>query len=208
MPNQPSDLKSFLDAVAAQDFVVLDTETTGLDRTAEICDIAIVNSSYDVLFESFVKTVKPISEEAAEIHGISNSMVANSPSWSRISKDVAHIIKGKKVIAYNATFDRKMFHQSDGANGLPETDWQGDSLWFCAMLAFAERYGEWNDYYGNYKWKKLVEASRFYNCDELNAHRAVSDALMTLNVVKCMYAESLSNGYMSGVPFAGLVRYD
>lgn len=202
MPNQPSDLKSFLTAIEKFDFLVIDTETTGLDRTDEICDIAIIDATGNIIINTFIKTVAPIWEEATKIHGITNDMVANSPSWSELQPQIRALLLDKKIITYNATFDRKMFHQSDEAHSLKYYDWQGTSQWFCAMLAFAERFGDWNDYFGNYKWKKLMDAVQFYSCHVRSSHRALADAQMALDVVKCMYTESLLDPDPRGVPFA------
>ncbi|MEZ4497878.1 MAG: exonuclease domain-containing protein [Thermomicrobiales bacterium] len=43
--------------------IYLDTETTGLDRTAEIIDIALVTNDGAVLFNTLVKPVRPIPSE-------------------------------------------------------------------------------------------------------------------------------------------------
>lgn len=51
------------------------------------------------------------------------------------------------------------------------------------MIEFAEIYGEWNDYYGNYKWQKLTIAAYYYgyNFDD-SAHDSLEDAKATLVV--------------------------
>ena len=66
------------------DPIYLDTETTGLENTDEIIEIAIVNSEGRVVFESFIKPQKPIPASATAINHITNQMVANFPSWLEI----------------------------------------------------------------------------------------------------------------------------
>ena len=61
------------------------------------------------------------------------------------------------------------------------------------MTAFAERYGEWNSWHGNYKWQKLITAAEYYftaHTGEL--HRALADALTTALVVKEMRTDVLN----------------
>lgn len=64
--------------------IFCDTETTGQDRNAEVCEIAIVDEHENVLFESLVKPSKPIPQAATKIHGITNEMVANAPTFAEI----------------------------------------------------------------------------------------------------------------------------
>jgi DNA polymerase-3 subunit epsilon len=52
--------------------------------------------------------------------------------------------------------------------------------WVCAMEAYAEFWGEWNDYHGNYRWQKLATACRQQGIGVVNAHDAMGDARMTL----------------------------
>lgn len=206
MPNQPSDYKSFINMLSDQDYFVVDTETTGLKKPAEIVDIAIVRRDGALIFESLVKPFFPIPHEAEAIHGISNDMVKDARTWTELRPILQEILSGQTIITYNATFDRSMFHLSDEARSLKHHDWQGESRWFCAMLAFAERFGEYDNYHSNYRWKKLSEAVNFYQCDSLDAHRAASDALMTYDICRCMYAESLLDPDPRGVPFSNPTR--
>lgn len=190
MPNQPSDLKSFLEAINDRDFIVLDTETTGLGPDDQICELAIIGCSGNVLFNELIKPTKPISPDATRVTGISNQMVADKQHWPHHIREIYKIIKDKKVVTYNATFDRKMFHQTDRAWEAGETDWQGYAKWYCAMTAFAERYGNFNEYRGSYQWIKLIDAVGFYGITPQGQfHGALADALMTLDVINAMRDE-------------------
>ena len=64
--------------------IYLDTETTGLDRTAEIIDIALVTNEGAVLFNTLVKPVRPIPAESSRIHGIFDDHVATAPGWEEV----------------------------------------------------------------------------------------------------------------------------
>ena len=68
--------------------VFLDTATTGLDDDAQVVEIAIVDSTGAVLFESLVKPTVPVDPEAAAIHGIGPERLASAPAWPEVSEQV------------------------------------------------------------------------------------------------------------------------
>nr|AAB81660.1 putative [Escherichia phage N15] len=63
------------------DYLLIDTETTGLGEYAEIIEIAIINMRGEVLLDTLVKPTKPIPPEVTEINHITNEMVASAPAW-------------------------------------------------------------------------------------------------------------------------------
>lgn len=181
-------LAAFKAMIQRGNYVILDTETTGLER-GEIVQIAIIDASGNVLLDSLVKPVGKIPPEASRIHRLYPDDVAAAPTWAQISPQVEKLLTGRDVVIYNAVYDRKMMHQSAEAAGLPRVDWKVLSRFWCAMEAFAEVYGDWNEYRGNYRWQKLTAAASYYELPILDAHTALGDCLMTLAVVKKM-AES------------------
>jgi DNA polymerase III epsilon subunit-like protein len=181
-------LTAFQTMIQRGDFVVLDTETTGLQR-GEIVQIALVDAQGKMLLDSLVKPLSRIPREATAIHHITDSMVNDAPPWAEVSPQVEKLLRGRDVIVYNASFDRKMMHQSAEAAGLPKVDWKLFSQWWCAMEAFAEVYGQPGGYGRGYRWQKLSTAARYYRIPVVDAHSALGDALLTLKVVLAMSQE-------------------
>jgi DNA polymerase III subunit epsilon len=179
-------MKTFLEMIRTDNFLVLDTETTGLGNDAEICQIAVVSAAGTVLLDTLVKPTKLISAGAAAIHGITDAMVENSPVWGEVSAWLREILSGRDVVIYNAVFDRKLMHQSAEQCGMPKIGWKQIATFHCAMLAFAEIYGDWNDYYKSYRWKTLATAAAYYKLPIIDAHHALGDCLTTLAVCKAM----------------------
>ncbi len=177
-------LGAFKTLVKSGAFIVLDTETTGLD-TGEVCQIAVIDSDGQPLIETLVKPSRPIPARATSIHGITNAMVSGAPGWREIAPRLVEIVSGRDVIAYNAVFDRKMLHRSAEYAGLPPTDWKTFSRWWCAMIAFAEVYGERSPY-GGYRFQKLAAAARYYRIAEPQVHHALEDCRLTLAIVKAL----------------------
>lgn len=181
--SQDRSLSAFKAMVTRGNFLVLDTETTGLER-GEICQIAIIDWLGNVLLDTLVKPVGKIPADASRIHGIYDRDVIDAPSWALLSPSIEKLLSGRDVVIYNAVYDRKMMHQSAEAARLPKTDWKGIARFWCAMEAFAEVYGDWNGYRNSYRWQKLTTAASYYNVPIDNAHSALGDCLMTLEVVK------------------------
>lgn len=167
-----------------KNFVILDTETTGLKRPAEICQIAIIDPEGKEVLYSLVKTANPIPAEATQIHGITDDMVLDAPTWPVIKEAVLKAIRGKDVLVYNATYDRHMMHCSDEMWSLPQTDYKIDARWECVMLWYADVWGEWDDYHQNNRWQRLGNA--YMQCggeDLTGAHNALGDCLMTKYII-------------------------
>jgi len=164
---------------------ILDTETTGLDDQAEIVEISIIDQLGNVIFDSLVKPQKPIPAEATAIHGITNDMVATAPSWADIHDEVCRIVSCKPLVIYNADYDMRLMAQTAALYGLqPVTANAGVH---CAMLAYAEFYGDWNDYKGSYRWQRLTAAAAQQGVvTDGQAHRALADVMMTLGVLQAM----------------------
>jgi|TARA_R110002033_G_scaffold166332_2_gene204989 DNA polymerase III epsilon subunit-like protein len=171
----------------SDDCIVFDTETTGLGETAEIVEIAMINSRGEVLLNSLVQPCKPIPAEATAIHGITNEMVADAPRFSDLLHKINAIISGKTLIAYNTDYDVRLLDQSLMMCGFGDSDIALHSVTLgCAMKIYAKWFGKVNPQKGQYQWHKLTNAAGV--CDAtlpegMKAHRALADCVMTLGVI-------------------------
>ena len=92
-------------------YIVLDTETTGLDvndnhRIIEIGCIEIINRSItENTFHQYLNPGRFIDASATAIHGITNDKLANQPSFADIKDKLISFINNGEVIAHNASFD-------------------------------------------------------------------------------------------------------
>jgi len=170
----------------SQEPLYLDTETTGLDDRAEICDIAVVDHTGNVLLDTLVRPKRPIPAAATTVHGISNSDVAAAPTFADILPKLHRLVDGRLVIIYNAQYDTRMLVQSAKSRdikSIPASDW------VCAMELYAKFYGDWSNYRQAYTWQKLGNAARQCGIQlPDNLHRATADAELTRLVVQYIAA--------------------
>jgi inhibitor of KinA sporulation pathway (predicted exonuclease) len=157
----------------------LDTETTGISDDDEIVEISIIDKDENILLNTLVKPVKRIPISATNIHHISNSDVENAPNFLEIAEDLLRILDGRNICIYNSDFDYRILYQTADKYGLNLT-FSNNTKFLCIMKLFAKYYGEWNDYYNNFKWHKLVDAIKKCNI-EIDGiyHRSLSDVKTT-----------------------------
>jgi DNA polymerase-3 subunit epsilon len=163
--------------LSLNDWVILDTETTGL-YDAEIVEIAIIDRTEETLLDTLIKPSIPIPAEVTEIHGITDEMVTNAPSFPEIYPRIAETLKNKRVIIYNASFDIKILAYCCRLHNLPVLQLSKRSD--CLMEWAAQWGGDWSYYYEDYKYFPLPGGG----------HRALEDCLAALDCFKKMAADS------------------
>lgn len=174
--------------------LILDTETTGLDEYAEIVEIALIDCTGAVLLDTLVRPSARIPAGAVEIHGITDEMVAAAPAWADVHEEFCRLAEGRPIVVYNALYDRRVLRQTMRRYGLsipPALESVGaDAHLQCAMLAYAEYWGEWDFKRETWRWQKLGAAASQQGVElDAPAHRARADCMMTLGVLMAMAAD-------------------
>ena len=95
-----------------QEFVVIDTETTGLYKNDRIIEIACVVFNREGILEEWSTLVNPSRDVGkTDLHGLTPSMLSLAPSFDQLGDDVARILNGRVLIAHNFPFDSRMLNQ-------------------------------------------------------------------------------------------------
>ncbi|EOI6866763.1 3'-5' exonuclease [Yersinia enterocolitica] len=166
---------------------ILDTETTGLGDDAEIIEISIIDCTGKVLLDTLIKPIKAIPAEATAIHGITNQMVANAPTWRDIHYQFTALTNDRTLLIYNASFDARLIFQTAAMNNcpLPNKKYIFDAE--CVMESYAEYYGLWDRDRFAFKRQKLSNAAEQQGVViEGTPHRALADCKTTLGVIRAM----------------------
>ena len=98
------------------DYIVLDTETTGLPDENGLPDIVTLsitvvrNREITESIEFEIRPQRPISEEAQAVHGISNEQAAKFESFESQWSQIADYLKDQLIVIHNASFDWPILH--------------------------------------------------------------------------------------------------
>ena len=91
--------------------VVLDTETTGLEpsqghRIIEIGCVELISRRItQQRYHQYINPERAVDEGALEVHGLSDSFLADKPVFFKIVDDFLDFVRGAELIIHNAPFD-------------------------------------------------------------------------------------------------------
>ena len=92
-------------------FIVLDTETTGLNfddghKIIEIGCVEIVNRKItENNYHTYINPNREIDNKAFDIHGLSNDFLKNKPTFADIVNEFLKYLSNSPLIIHNAPFD-------------------------------------------------------------------------------------------------------
>jgi DNA polymerase-3 subunit epsilon len=192
--------------------VFIDLETTGInvsnDRIVEISLLKISTNGKEQWMTTRVNPEMPIPPKSTVIHGISDSDVADSPTFKEIAKNVASFIEGCDLAGYNAVkFDIPVLAEEFLRTNI---DFNFNK----------RRYVDPQVIFYKKEQRTLSAAYQFYCKKDLeNAHSAKADTAATYEVLKAqldMYAdldndiEKLAqfSAFNNNVDFAGRIIFD
>lgn len=156
---------------------IFDLETTGLnitkDRIVEIAIIKINPDGNEETFHSYVNPEIKIPKESAEIHGITDEKVQDSPTFKELASKVVEFIGEADLVGFNSNkFDIPV---------LSEELLRVDNDFDISSKSFIDV----QNIFHKMEQRTLTAAFKFY-CDEdmENAHSALYDTKVTWEVLK------------------------
>jgi DNA polymerase-3 subunit epsilon len=156
--------------------VIIDTETTGLDATAQIIQIAIIDMQGKALFNSLLKPSCQLHPMSTATHGMTLRHLVGAPKITDVIDRIKDAMMGKTVLIYNAFFDTRILRQTLEAFSL-DTEWLKQVDFQCVMKTYAESLG-------TTKNAKL----------EGGDHTALGDCLATLALLRRMAGPEVKTG--------------
>ena len=162
-------------------FSVIDIETTGLspyyDQIIELSAIKVIDGT---VVDKFTTLVQPdpdcdgvyIDSFITELTGITNEMLASAPKLSSTLPDYLNFIGNDLLVGHNVNFDINFIY--DKAESLLSETFSND---FVDTMRISRRL------HPEFQHHRLADLCERYHIDYTNAHRSLSDCLLTL---KCL----------------------
>ncbi len=167
---------AWLRELLLDDFVVIDTETTGLGYADEVIEVGVIGADGGVRFSSLVRPWSGrVPAGASRIHGLTMTDLADAPTFTDVYDELLAVTAGKRVVAWNAPFDERMVRQSAVTCGRRER-LRGFE---CAMRAYALARGL---RHGRAKLERAALETGVLG-QRAQRHRSTDDALLTLQVL-------------------------
>lgn len=95
--------------------VVLDTETTGMNKDGDVClghriieigCVEVINRRLTGRhYHVYIKPDREVDPEAVTVHGITDQFLQDKPVFSEIADEFIEFIKGAELVIHNAPFD-------------------------------------------------------------------------------------------------------
>ena len=94
------------------DFVVIDTETTGLGKDDEVVEISVLDSNAAEVYHSFFSPNTEIQMDAAITSGIVMKMLVDAPRFIDEWRNICTAIADRPIAGHNLSFDRRLIQQT------------------------------------------------------------------------------------------------
>lgn len=169
-----------LQLLERRNWVLLDTETTGIHGDVAVVQVGILAPTGRVLLDCLINPCCPIPADATAVHHITDDEVTCCPTWDEVWPVVRQYLAGQTVVVYNADYDRRVIR---GCVSRPDGVWRSDmdapclqrDTWECAMQAYSAWVGE-PGRNGGFRWQRL----------EGGDHSAIGDCRATLQRIRLM----------------------
>lgn len=165
--------------------VYLDTETTGLDKAAEIVEISVVDTDGTTLVDTLVRPSQSIPADVIRVHHITNEMVQKAQPWPFLWNSIRPAFSNRVVVIYNSDFDIRMIKQTHDRYKMR---WDFTGRPFDLMALYAKFNGEWDPNRRAYRNISLDAAGKNCRIPLPNSHRALADTQLTRALLEYLAA--------------------
>jgi DNA polymerase III subunit epsilon len=159
------------------DVLILDTETNGAGKGAEVIEVSVINTKGETLLDTLVKPkISTMNPWAQNVHGISLGMLKDAPHWPDVFPELATLADRRTILAWNAPFDAWMLEQTSTVWNLEHPKW----LFVCAMRLYAKKRAIKN----RGLHKAVGDEGLTHLFEEYASHRALGDVVFGLEVLR------------------------
>ena len=157
-------------------FVVIDTETTGMTANDEVIELAVVDMDGTVLYDSTFCPITEVNPFASSVNHLTNECLCDSPEFTGEWSKIIAFIGNKKILAHNTKFDQRIIKQTLEKYNMDSS--VVDSLFTNCYdsVSIARKYLDLPSY-------SLENIAHSLGIIRAESHRAADDCIMTLEVL-------------------------
>lgn len=172
-------LKTITDYKNFKNYIILDVETTGLDRDFDkIIEIGMLKVENGIITDRYETLVNPcihIPSAASNVNGIYDKDVFDAPIIEDIIGTVSNFIDNFSIVGHNTNFDIAFIAREMNENGIEKHLYYYDTISICKDISLPVP---------NHKLETVM---KYFEIKETQTHRAIDDAEVTLAVLqKCI----------------------
>lgn len=177
-------------------YAIIDVETTGgAARWERITEIAIVLHDGEKVVDTFSTLLNPersIPWNITQITGITDDMVAQSPHFFEVAKQIVQMTEGCIFVAHNVSFDYSFVREEFARLGY---DFSRKQL--CTVRLARKVFPGLPSY-------SLSNLKKHFNIHAEQSHRALDDTLATTQLFELILAEQSGNGSLRSLVNQGV----
>lgn len=110
LPFNPMERKTVYPYLGIENFVIMDTETTGNSHQDEVVEIGIIDMNGNVIYESYFMPEKRFSQSAAAVNKLNKAFLKSvkAPYFKDEWPKIVNLIKGYTILGHNLSYDKRM----------------------------------------------------------------------------------------------------
>lgn len=157
------------------DYVVLDLETTGLDKRKdgiiEVAAIRVENGAITEKMETLVRCDVMIPPDIVQITGITEELMKSGKETEDVLEELSEFAEGLPFVCHNASFDKEFLSEAFRRVHIEALDNRFIDTLKLAQLMIPDL--------GSYKLSSLAE---YLNVSSVQHHRAMADCETTYGI--------------------------
>ena len=165
------------------DVLIAATKKTSFQPSAEVIEVALIDTAGTVRLDLVVLPTGTITREATAAHGIDREELQrlNAPHYRDVHTEIAvHLSAAEVVLAYDAPLEQRALHRTAAGYELelPVADWR------CVRIAYSEYHGLADRKEGGLRHWTLPQAARREGIPLAKPHlRALGDCRTILDLL-------------------------
>jgi DNA polymerase III subunit epsilon len=109
--------------------LIIDTETLGAGPSVEVIELALGDTSGRIVFQTLVRPAFNRLPPRSKHRRFESEDFTTAPYWPDVWPEVAALVEGRLLVAYNAAFDRRALAAECARRRLTS----GERGWRCVM---------------------------------------------------------------------------